>query len=140
MTELTSKKQIQPVKIQVRFSDIDSMGHVNNSVYLSYFEYARIVYFTPLLGKDWDWKKYGIILKKNEIEYIKPVFLGQNPEIRIYLLNIGTKSFTLGYELTVNSEIYTTGSSVLVGFDSYENSTIELPARMREVLEELNKD
>jgi acyl-CoA thioester hydrolase len=140
MTAINNNTQIQPVKIQVRFSDIDSMGHVNNSVYLSYFEYARIVYFTPLLGKDWDWKKYGIILKKNEIEYIKPVFLDQTPEIRIYLLNIGTKSFTLGYELTVNSEIYTTGSSVLVGFDSHENSTIELPARMREVLEDLNKD
>ena len=46
----------QPIKIQVRFSDLDTLGHVNNAVYLSYFEMARIAYFTPLLGENWDWK------------------------------------------------------------------------------------
>jgi acyl-CoA thioester hydrolase len=129
-----------PIKIQIRFSDIDSMGHVNNAIYLNYFEYARVAFFSPLLGVNWDWKRFGIILKKNEIEYHKPVFLGQTPEIRMFLVNIGSKSFTLGYELVVNSEICTTGSSVLVGFDSVANATIEIPAKMREILNALNEE
>jgi acyl-CoA thioester hydrolase len=65
---------IKPLEIQIRFSDCDMMGHVNNAVYLNYFELTRIYYFRELLGKDWDWRKNGIILRKNEIEYFVPVF------------------------------------------------------------------
>ena len=41
---------IEPVQIQIRFADIDAMGHVNNAVYLSYFEFTRVHYFSELLG------------------------------------------------------------------------------------------
>ena len=130
----------QPIKIQVRFSDLDTLGHVNNAVYLSYFEMARIAYFTPLLGEKWDWKKFGIILRKNEVEYFSPVLLHQIPEITIFTMEIRTKSFTLGYELRVNGEVYTTGSSVLVGYDSVTEKTIEIPEKMKIVLESLKRE
>lgn len=48
---------IKPVEIQVRFADLDVMGHVNNSVYLSYFEMARVHYFGELLGYNWIGKR-----------------------------------------------------------------------------------
>ena len=47
---------IQPANIQVRFSDLDVLGHVNNTIYFSYFELARVHYFRELLGIDWDWQ------------------------------------------------------------------------------------
>ena len=130
----------QPIKIQVRFSDLDTLGHVNNAVYLSYFEMARIAYFTPLLGDNWDWKKFGIILRKNEVEYFSPVLLHQIPQLTIFTMEIRTKSFTLGYELRVNGKVYTTGSSVLVGYDSVTEKTIEIPAKMKIVLESLKRE
>jgi acyl-CoA thioester hydrolase len=123
------------VNIQVRFSDIDSLGHVNNSVYLNYFEMARVEFFTPLLGHDWDWSKQGVILRKNEVEYLRPVLLHQKPEIIIYTKSIGTKSFILEYELKIEGEIYTIGSSVLVCFNLIENRSIDIPLKMREILE-----
>lgn len=129
----------QTVKIQVRFSDLDVMGHVNNAVYLSYFEMARLAYFTPLMGKDWDWKEFGVLLRKNEVEYFLPILLHDEPEISIYTINISTKSFTLGYEILVNNKIYTTGNSVLVCYDSIRNQTIEIPGKMRSVLELMKK-
>lgn len=125
------------IKIQVRFSDIDVMGHVNNAVYLSYFEMARVIFFSKLLGEQWDWKKDGVLLRKNEIEYIKPVLLHEQPEIFIYTNKIGNKSFELGYELKVDGEIRTTGSSVLVSFDSTKMITTELPQKLKEVLSTL---
>jgi acyl-CoA thioester hydrolase len=76
--------KIEPAKIQVRFSDCDMMGHVNNAVYLSYFEMARIYYFGILLAKDRDWKKEGVLLRKNEVEYLKPVLLHEVPEISVF--------------------------------------------------------
>jgi acyl-CoA thioester hydrolase len=108
---------ITTAKIQVRYADLDTMGHVNNTVYLSYFENARVHYFNELLGKDWDWSKHGVLVAKNEVNYFKPILLNDVPEIEILLESIGSKSITLAYEVKVNGEITTTGKSVLVCFD-----------------------
>ncbi|MDA0882981.1 MAG: thioesterase family protein, partial [Bacteroidetes bacterium] len=48
-------------EIEVRFRDIDAMGHVNNAVYLSYFEQARIGFFNAIVDDKWDWNKLGVL-------------------------------------------------------------------------------
>jgi acyl-CoA thioester hydrolase len=131
--------KIEPAKIQVRFSDCDMMGHVNNAVYLSYFEMARIHYFGMLLAKDRDWKKEGVLLRKNEVEYLKPVLLHDVPQISVYLENIGSKSFTVAYELRVDNELRTIGKSVLVCYNSIENKTFEVTEELRSALEKIRK-
>jgi acyl-CoA thioester hydrolase len=132
--------KIHPAKIQVRYVDLDVLGHVNNSVYFSYFEMARVQYFGQVLGKDWDWETNGVILVKNWAEYIKPVFLEDQPEITIYVDKIGSKSFDLSYELKVNNVLYTTGGSTMVAFDAKSNKTIEIPEDMRNFLEQLKRN
>lgn len=131
---------IQPVKIQVRFADCDMMGHVNNAVYLNYFEYARVVYFEQLLGKDRDWKREGMILRTNQVEYLKPILLRDEPEITIFCKKIGTKSFILGYELYVLGELYATGESVLVAYNSEKLMSVELSIEFRNALEKITRN
>jgi acyl-CoA thioester hydrolase len=128
---------IEPYKLQVRFSDCDMMQHVNNAVYLNYFEEARIHYFRHLLGLEWDWKKTGVLLRKNELEYLKPVFLNDPVEIEVFLKHMGDKSFTLAYEVRVLGELRTTGTSVLVSYDSVIKCSIPVPGRMRESFDRL---
>lgn len=130
---------ILPAKIQVRFSDIDVMGHVNNAVYLSYFEMTRVHYFKELLGQDWDWKSYGILLVRNEIDYIKPILIEHTPEIHMYFDEAGSKSIKLSYEIKVKGEIYTKGVSVLVSYDSRIGKTITIPDEMKVALEKIKK-
>jgi acyl-CoA thioester hydrolase len=130
---------ISAAKIQVRFSDCDMMGHVNNAIYLSYFEMARIHYFQYLVGTDRDWKREGVLLRTNEVEYLKPVLLNDEPEITVFTEHIGTKSFTVGYELHVNQELRTRGRSVLVCYNSVENTTIEVSESLRNALEKIRK-
>lgn len=128
---------IDPYKLQVRFSDCDMMQHVNNAIYLNYFEEARIHYFRHLVGIDWDWKKNGVLLRKNELEYLKPVFLNDPVTIEVFLKHVGDKSFTLAYEVKVLGELRTTGTSVLVCYDSVVKTSIPIPARMKEGLNKL---
>ncbi|MCH2232108.1 MAG: acyl-CoA thioesterase [Crocinitomicaceae bacterium] len=132
--------KIEPAKIQVRFSDVDALGHVNNAVYLNYFEFARIHYFNAMLGTEWDWDSDGLILLKNEVQYLKPLLLNDNPEVRVYVTAIGNKSFTMSYDLTVNGILYCKGSSVLVGYDNKEKCSIELSPTMRLSLERLKAE
>lgn len=125
---------LKPVKIQVRFSDLDVLGHVNNSVYLSYFEIARVHYFGQMLGEEWDWTKNSVVLVKNNVEYLKPVLLSDVPCLTIIADQIGTKSFSLNYELHVNDILHTTGGSTLVCFDPSKNETISIPEVMKKEL------
>ena len=131
---------IVPARIHVRFSDLDVLGHVNNSIYLSYFEIARVHYFAELLGTEWDWKNNGVILVKNEVEYLQPILLHDIPYVYMYTEYIGTKSFTLSYEVRVKDTVHTKGSSTLVCFDSTQNATIPIDPVMRKALEQLKKE
>jgi acyl-CoA thioester hydrolase len=122
---------IEPVNIQIRYSDMDLMGHVNNAVYLNYFEYTRVYYFEKLLGKDWDWEHEGFILVQNKVEYLTPLLLKDNPVIEMSIGNIGNKSFVLHYELRLKGEIYTRASSKMVGYDMIGKKSIVIPTKMK---------
>jgi acyl-CoA thioester hydrolase len=128
---------IPPLKLQIRFADLDILGHVNNSVYLTYFELARLHYFRILVGDHWDWQKDGMVLVKNEIEYLKPVIVTDNPEIEMMVASVGTKSFSLYYELTVNGVLHTKGISVQVCYDSISGQSIIIPKKIKEALYKL---
>lgn len=130
---------IKPLEIQVRFSDCDMMGHVNNAVYLNYFEQTRLHYFEQLVGLNWDWTTSGIILKINEIEYMEPLFLHEKPIIYLKLKHLGGKSFTLAYELFVKEKLKTKGSSLIVCYDFSKNQSIEMKPELREALMKLEK-
>jgi len=130
----------QPFEIQVRFADIDMMGHVNNAVYLSYFEMTRVHYLEKLLGSKWDYKKDGFLLARNEIDYIKPLFLHDAPQIELKTKNLGNKSFTFTYIVRVNGEVRTKGLSIMVCYDSVENKTIPIPDTMRKAFQELESE
>lgn len=123
-----------PARIQVRLTDIDILGHVNNAVYLSYFEMTRIHYFNQLVGPDWDWMENGVVLVQNEVNYLLPILLHDSPEIYMYCTHIGNKSFTLSYEVFVKGQLKTTGKSTLVGFNSKQQKSIEIPTGIKEAL------
>lgn len=85
--------------ITIRFRDTDAMGHVNNAVYLSYFELARMHYFDQLIQGRWDWTQDGIILARNEVDYIVPVFLLDSVYVETTVVRVGNTSFTMQYEM-----------------------------------------
>ncbi len=130
---------IEPFKVQVRFSDLDVLGHVNNSVYLTYFESARVYYFQQLLDTSWDWETDSVVLVKNEVEYIRPIFLHDVPEVEVSTVHVGSKSFTFAYHIRVNDVLCSKGSSTLVAFDAKSHSTVLIKPEMLEVLEKLKR-
>jgi acyl-CoA thioester hydrolase len=108
--------------IPIRFADIDSFGHVNNALYLTYFEIARAAYWSEILK--WDLNEMGIIIAKAEITFIKPIMLHDELLAYVKTSGIGNKSFTIDYALAAtkngHEEICTTGSTVCIAYN-YEN-------------------
>lgn len=124
-----------PTTIQVRFNDIDMAGHAHNAVYLSWFEQARMDLLRNFIEKDHDWKKAGMILARNEVDYKRPVHLSDQVEVECFCSAIGTKSFDLGYSLFVvkagERALHAQGRSVMVCFNYTTNTSFPVPETWR---------
>jgi len=119
-------------EIEVRFRDIDSMGHVNNAVYLSYFEQARMAWFKKLVGSEWNWIDAGILVARHEIDYKSPVSLNDNITISTWCESMGTSSLVMAYEIIKDQGILCTkGKTVIVCFDYNKQSTCPIPEEWR---------
>ena len=118
---------------QVRFRDLDPMGHVNNAVFLTYLEQARIALFEQL-GVSVALDEMNMIVARVEIDFRAPVRLGQEVDVEVRATRFGTKSFDLDYELTVDGEIVAEAKSVQVAYDYGRRAPVAIPAAWREKL------
>ncbi len=129
--------KVIPYQPEIRFFDIDAMGHVNNSVYFTYFEMARVNFFAQIIGRDWKWTENGVLVARNEIDYIRPVMFEDKIDIHDLVTKVGTKSYTLGYEVKKGDILYAKGASVMVTYDFKNNVSELIPEAYKGLLEEL---
>ena len=120
----------QPSKVNIRFSDLDLFGHVNNAVYLTYYEEARVSYFDEVVGYDYDWSKEGVILARIEVDFLIPILFTDEIFIRTNCCRVGTKSFDLAYEMYKMKDgkeiMVSSATSVMVMFNYAEKKSILL--------------
>ena len=107
------------VNITVRFRDLDAMGHVNNSVYLTFFEEARVAYYRHLTGRELDPATFDFILAEITCTYRSPAHLGEVLEVAIRTSEVRSRSFIFEYLITEHESkrLVATGRSVQVLYD-----------------------
>ena len=119
--------------ITIRFSDIDAVGHVNNAVYLTYFEDARLNYWREAIN--WNLRLRGIIVGRSEVNYLKPITLDDKIFCYVRTTRMGNSSFDIMHVLvrvTPNGEeICTTGKTVCISYDYSSNKSIPIPSAER---------
>jgi acyl-CoA thioester hydrolase len=119
---------------RVRFRDLDPMGHVNNAVFLTYVESARVAYLEHV-GATKGLRDLDMIVARVEIDFRAPIRLGQEVEIDVRPGRFGTKSFGLDHELRVDGEIVAEAKTVCVAYDYERREPMAVPAAWREKLE-----
>ena len=117
-------------KIEIRFSDIDMAGHVHNGKYLCYFEQGRMDFLSKLTGNNWNWRKKGLILGRNEIDYLVPIYLKDEVYVKTTCDHVGNKSFTLAYQVIKLKDkkeiVCTKGRSILICMDYEINDSVPI--------------
>ncbi len=129
---------VYSIAIDVRFRDLDAMGHVNNAVMFTYFEEGRKHFFFSAF-KGASLKDFNFILASISCDYLHPVRLEDKPRLWMWAEDIGKKSFTLAYCLTADGDrdfVFARGKSVQVCYDYSGGRSIPIPDRMRKVLEQ----
>jgi acyl-CoA thioester hydrolase len=117
----------------VRFRDVDAWGHVNNAVYLTYCEDARMAYLAHL-GLVRSVAEAQMILARAEIDFRSPTHVGEELEIGVRPGQLGRKSFVLEYQVRADGRVVAESTSVLVAYDYRRGEAVEVPAAWKEAL------
>jgi len=118
--------------IQLRWKDIDQFGHVNNAVYLTYFETARFYYNRDV--NQWNWDEDQYIIASVKVDYLRPLFYPGDIKVYLRTTEVGEKSFCFHYAITFMKngveKLAATGQSTQVFFDLKNQKTIPIPERI----------
>jgi acyl-CoA thioester hydrolase len=127
--------------IIIRFADMDAAGHVNNAKYLTYFEEARFSYWGTVTG--WNMKDTGIVVGRSEINYLKPLTVGDRIVCYVRVTRIGNSSFDVMHVLVKltdkGEEICTTCKTVCISYDYTTNKSISIPKEGRKKMIEYDE-
>ncbi len=122
------------VELDVRFRDIDAMGHVNNAVYATYIEQARVQYIEDVV--DEPLMETGGVVADLHIDFEHPVDWGETVTVAVRADELGTSSIPLEYEIYADGELAATASTLMVTFDPDAHEPRPIPESWRERIQE----
>lgn len=119
--------------IEIRFADIDAYGHVNNAIFFTYLETARIKLFQQYFGGFLDTSLTFLVVRA-ECDYRLPVTLNDRLQITIKVEQLKHSSFTFSYRLhNGEGKDYATAGTVMVCYDPVASRPVAIPAEIREI-------
>jgi acyl-CoA thioester hydrolase len=123
---------------RVRFGDLDAMRHLNNVVFLRYFETARINFLRDLVPAHTPTRPesggFGLIFAECHINYRAPVHYDEVVAVACEVADVKRSSFRVPFRMTVGDRLAAEGYGVLVGFDYAAQRAMALPEPVRERL------
>ncbi|MDR3133443.1 MAG: acyl-CoA thioesterase [Prevotellaceae bacterium] len=121
------------VPIQIRFSDIDGVGHVNNAVYSDYFDVGRLQYFREAFGRPLNWgDAQTLVLVHTEADYLQPTFLYDRIEVHTSVVEISRRSVKMQQRIVAaGGSVRVKGYSVLSTCDRDTGQSFPMPEEWR---------
>jgi acyl-CoA thioester hydrolase len=112
-------------EMEVRFGDTDAMGHVNNAVYLTYIETARVAWWSEVTGEPIvrePGRAESLILAEADIAFRAPIFHGEMVVVETRATGVGRTSLRVEHRLTAGrpdeaSRLVATCRTVIVRYD-----------------------
>ena len=106
---------------RVRWSDVDSYGHVNNVKYFEYFQEARIAFLAGLADGQPQDAGRGVVVARIDVDYRRPILFRPEPfEIQTWVSRVGRSSYDLQAEIRDGDEVLSRAHAVVVAFDLRE--------------------
>ncbi len=121
------------IPVQLRFSDVDSLGHVSNTQYQNYYDLGKVDYFDKVLP-EMDFNELGVVGASVKIDYILPVFMRTQIVVKTRVIKIGNKSMTLEHQLcdTQSDILYSSCLAVLVCYNVWKQESQPIPEEWKQ--------
>jgi len=114
-------------RIEVRWRDIDALGHVNNAVYFTYFEIARGCYFDQVFRRR-EFPGMTCILLSIRCDFLSPIRHGEIVEVGVRVPSVSLTSFDFEYEarLVENARVAARAHSTQILYDRLSKKKIAI--------------
>lgn len=129
------------VDLQIRFNDIDILGHLNNTVYFSFYDTGKAYYLEAVNGGRMNWRRVESVIASVDCCFISSIYFGEEIEILTRCEHLGEKSMTLLQMLRnkQTGEIKSLCRTVMVAYDPDTKTTTLLPEKWRKGIEAYEK-
>ena len=116
--------------IQLRFNDVDSYGHVNNTIYFSFYDLGKTTYFDEVKKQYPELSEMGIVIVNAQVVFLSPVFLSEQVAVQTTVTEIGNKSFKMLQQVinTKTDEVKCICRTIMVGFEKESNTSQSIPS------------
>ena len=120
---------------QIRFSDVDQFGHMNNSVYFSLYDLAKTTYFKDVFGMA-EWGDQVVVVASINANFFQPVFFSDELEIATAAVQLGNKSFTLLQRAVAKNtgEVKCECRTILVMYDLLSKEPVAIPQEYKDAI------
>jgi acyl-CoA thioester hydrolase len=121
------------VPIQLRYNDYDDRGHVNNAVYLTYFELGRMSVWSALSAA----RDPGFVVAEARVTYRSPAMVGDPLAVDVEIGEVRNKAWTWKYRIvdTRDERLVAEGATTQVMYDFQTGKTVRIPDALRAALE-----
>ncbi|MFP8955920.1 acyl-CoA thioesterase [Natrialbaceae archaeon A-CW3] len=133
-TEFPTPEDAFSVDVQVRYQDLDTLEHVNNAVYVTYFEHARTTYLEAVA--DLDLETYSFVVADLQVTFERPITMGESVVATVETTRLGDSSWTMVYAVYADGERAATGETTLVLLDQETKRSTPIPVETRRQLAE----
>jgi acyl-CoA thioester hydrolase len=132
---MTKDNELFALELDVRWGDMDALGHVNNAVYFTYIEQARIAWMESLRG-DWHSVKAAPVLARVECDFRRPLHHPARVRIGMSTVRVGNSSLTLAVSIrhADTGEEHASAHTVLVWVDPASGKPVPLPSSVQEAV------
>ncbi len=136
LEHLDSEAFPHAVPLQLRFNDIDVLGHVNNNAQLALFDVGKTEFYNALRGQLADWSRVEAVIVNINCTFMEQIHFTDPMEVRTRVKRIGEKSFTLQQILrnVATGQICSMCESVMVSVDYATRASKPIPENIAEGL------
>lgn len=145
MEDTKAEQKSFPVlmELPVQWGEMDAAGHVNNLIYLKWFESARVEYFTRL-GQDVADNtsgEPGFILAKQSCKYLLPMTYPDTAVLAIRITEVNEDRFTMHCKIWSqrHNRLAAIANGVVVTYDYREGKKVLVPKSMKKQIEMLER-
>ncbi len=129
------------VDIQIRFNDIDMLGHVNNTKLQEYFDLGRMNYLQRIFGPEMFVDGDAIVIASMKSDFLSPVLLSNKLEVVTTIFHLGNKSLKMMQHLrdVEANVVKTTCESVMVAISKSSGQSVLIPDAWKRTIRDFEK-
>lgn len=128
------------IEIPVAWGDMDSFGHVNNTVFFRYFESARIAWLERIEFRGSGADGIGPILASTQCRFRQPLTYPDTVTVGARATGLQADRFTHEYVMVSrkSGQVAAHGGGIIVAYDYQQGSKCAIPAAVRARIEALD--